>query len=218
MFTERKRRKREQKVKDGDGRPLKPFRGRQQLSRALFHLDLRAADGSPARYSVDVPYWQRFVTSDGHGKAHLYLNGRHHAESTLPATFPVPGGVIDVLPTPFGLKRCHYLTEDGTERQLVPDPRSAEGRRARLSRERPALSRFIGVLSVLLLLVPLALIIPQIVEPLSRIPPVAERVGTFTSPFDVPGWLNAVLALLASMGGVERATRLRFNAFLDGAN
>ncbi|WP_406486387.1 hypothetical protein [Streptomyces phaeochromogenes] len=46
----------------------------------------------------------------------------------------------------FGLKRCRRVTAEGTEHQLVPDRDSAEGCRAHLDREHPALSRLLGPL------------------------------------------------------------------------
>lgn len=218
VIKERRRREAAKRLKDGNGRPLKRFRWWQPLSRALFHLPLIHGDGHRTVYSVDVPYWQRVMTEDGKGRAHLYLNGRHHLESALPAVFPVPGGAVEVEPTAFGLKRCHYVTAGGDERQLVPDERSAEGRRARLDREHPALSRLVRAVSLVLLVVPILLVVPQIAEAVSRVPPVAERFGTFASPVDLPLWLNVALGLCASTSSVERATRLRWNALLDGGN
>ncbi|MBM2615947.1 hypothetical protein JIG36_10300 [Actinoplanes sp. LDG1-06] len=222
MLTEWKRRKAAERVKPGNGRPLKPFRWWQQLNRALFHLPLVDADGRQVVYSVDVRHWQQFTTEDGKGKAHLYADGRHIAESKLPAAFPVndgtaEGGIIEVKESAFGLKRCHFIAADGSERQLTPDPASAEGRRARLDRERPGLSRGISVFSVLLLFGPLALLALQLAESITRIPPVAERFGTFTSPVDLPLWLNVTLGVVAAAASTERALRLRYSTILDGS-
>jgi hypothetical protein len=211
MFDESRRRRAVRRVRPGDGRPLKRFRWWQQLNRALFYLPLTLDDGRQAVYAVDVSHTERAMSEDGKGKADLYLDGRHHAESRLPAAFPVPGGLIEVAATQFGLKRCHYVTDQGTERQLVPDERSAEGRRARLERERPALSRWIGFASLVLLGVPALLLIPQLVEVVFDIPPVAERFGTFTSPVDLPLWLNIALGLGAATASTERAMRLRYS-------
>ncbi|WP_150253464.1 hypothetical protein [Nocardiopsis deserti] len=218
MINERKQREAAKRIRSGNDRPLKRFRWWQPLSRALFHLPLTDGGGRRVVYSVDIPYWQRVMTEDGKGKAHLYLDGGHHLESTLPAAFPVPGGVIEVESTAFGLKRCHYVTAEGDVRQLVPDARSAEGRRARLDREHPALSRLVRAVSLVLLIVPIVLVVPQIIEGVSHVPPIAERFGTLTSPVDLPLWLNVALGLCASTSSVERATRLRWNALLDGSS
>ncbi|MCK9868978.1 hypothetical protein MRI28_04810 [Nocardiopsis dassonvillei] len=217
MFEERRRRRAVRRVGPGNGRALKPFRWWQLTSRALFYLALGDADGRRTVYAVHVDHTQRFFSEDGKGRADLYLDGRHHAESRLPAVFPVRGGVIEVAATAFGLRRCHYVTDEGTEHQLVPDPRSGEGRRARLERAHPVLSRWIGVLSLLLLVVPAVLLVPQLVEVAFELPPVAERFGTFTSPVHLPVWLNTALALGAAAASTERALRLRYNWLLDSA-
>ncbi|WDZ88343.1 hypothetical protein [Nocardiopsis sp. HUAS JQ3] len=217
MFEERRRRRAVRRVGPGNGRALKPFRWWQLTSRALFYLALGDADGRRTVYAVHVNHTQRFFSEDGKGRADLYLDGRHHAEARLPAVFPVRGGVIEVAATAFGLRRCHYVTDEGSEHQLVPDPRSGEGRRARLEREHPVLSRWIGVLSLLLLVVPAALLVPQLVEVAFELPPVAERFGTFTSPVDLPVWLNTALGLGAAAASAERALRLRYNWLLDSA-
>jgi hypothetical protein len=141
----------------------------------------------------------------------------HHAESKLPAAFPVEGGTIEVEATDFGLRRCHYVTAAGVERQLVPDPASAEGRRARLGREHPTLSRWIGIFSVVLLVVSLLLLVPQLVEAVTLVPPVAERFGTFESPVDLPVWASSALGLAAVLASTERALRLRHHWLLDSA-
>lgn len=215
MFKKWQRRRAVQRVKPGNGRPLKRFRWWQPLSRALFHLSLDDGYGRSAEYAVDVHYLHRLMSEEGHGKASLYLDGRHHAVSTLPAVFPVQGGVIEVVPTSFGLKRCHYVTDEGAEHQLVPDRRSAEGRRARLDREHPVLSRCLGVASLLVLAFSLLLLVPQLAETVLEIPPLTERFGTFTSPVQLPTWLNIGLALATATASVERALRLRYHWLLD---
>ncbi|MBT2229388.1 hypothetical protein [Nonomuraea sp. NEAU-A123] len=215
MFKEWRRRRAVQRVQPGNGRSLKRFRWWQPLSRALFYLPLKNDDGRQVVYAIDVNYVQRFLSDDGKGKAHLYLDGKHHAESKLPAAFPVQGGTIEVAPTAFGLKRCHYVTAEGAEHQLIPDRSSGEGRRAHLDREHPALSRWIGFFSLILLVIPLLLLIPQLIEVVFKLPPVTQHFGTFTSPIRLPGWLNFTLALGAAAAGWERALRLRYNWLLD---
>ncbi|GLU47614.1 hypothetical protein [Nocardiopsis ansamitocini] len=215
MFEEWRRRRAARRVEPGDGRPLKRFRRWQPLSRALFSLSSEGDDGRLVVYAVDVDHGQRFLSEDGKGRAHLYLDGRHHAESVLPAAFPVRGGTIEVEESTFGLKRCHYVTVEGTEYRLVPDPRSGEGRRVRFDREHPVLSRWVGFSSLALAVVSLALVLPQLVEAAFLLPPVAQRFGTFTSPVDLPAWLNVTLGLGITLAGAERALRLRYNWLLD---
>jgi hypothetical protein len=214
LFEEWRQRRAAKRVTRGDGRALQRFRWWQLPGRALFYLRL-AHDGRQTIYAVDVRHWQN--QSSGNVKAHLYLDGRLHAESKIPAAFPVPGGTIEVAMSGFGIKRCHYVTADGVERRLVPDPASAEGRRARLDRKHPALSRWIGRFSLIMLLIGAGILALQIIEPVSRIPPVAARIGSFESPIHLPLWLNITLGLAAAAASTERALRLRYNWLLDGA-
>lgn len=217
MFKEWRHRRAVQRVKPGDGRSLKHFRWWQILSRALFHLRLMDDDGRQAVYAVDVRH-QNYSSSSGRVIAHLYLDGRHHAESTVPAVFPVRGGTVEVRTSGFGLKRCHYVTAEGAEFQLTPDPASAEGRRARFDRAHPALSRCIGFLSAIVLVIGLVLLILQLAEQVTRDPEgVAQYVGTFTSPIDLTAWGNVVLGVATVAASTERALRLRYSRLLDGA-
>ncbi|MER5219254.1 hypothetical protein [Streptomyces flaveus] len=215
MLKEWRHRRAVQRVKPGDGRELKRFRWWQSLTRALFHLRLTHDDGRQTVYTVDVKHQNQ---SEGYVKAHLYLDGRHHAESKVPAVFPVQGGTVEVRTSGFGLKRCHYVTAEGAEFQLVPDPASAEGRRARFDRAHPALSRWIGFLSVIVLVIGLVLLILQLAEQVTRAPEgLAQYVGHFTSPIDLPAWGNTVVGLVTAVASTERALRLRFSRLLDGA-
>ena len=214
MLQEWRRRRAVQRVKPGDGRPLQRFRWWQMfLGRALLHLQLTGGDGGPVVYSVDVRHWGD--KDDGVVRARLYRDGRHHAESKVPAFFPVDGGTIEVATSAFGVRRCHYVAFDGKQCQLTPDPKSAEGRRARLERERPGLSRVIGFVSVVMLIVGVGLNLLQVLEPISRIPPIAENLGVFESPIHLPLWLNIALGLAAGLASTERALRLRFHWLLD---
>ena len=214
MFAEWRRRRAAGRVKRGDGRPLQPFRWWQLLSRSLFSLSLPGADGRRAVYTVDV---RPMGDENGVVRADLYLDGRHSASSRVPAAFPVDGGVIEVAATVFGLKRCHYVTPDGVEQQLAPDPRSAAGRRLRLEHDHPALSRSIGSASVVLLVGGLSVVVLELVDVVGRIPPVVDRYGGFASPVQLPLWLTVTLGLGAVAASVERGLRLRYHWLLDGA-
>ncbi|MCB7137454.1 hypothetical protein [Cellulosimicrobium marinum] len=213
MFSKRRRAAR--RLRPGDGHALARYRWWQPLSRALLHVRLVGPDGREETWSVDVRLWGD--SEDGDVRARLYRDGRHDATSRLPAAFPVPGGTIEVEASGYGLKRCHYVPDDGgPARQLVPDPASAEGRRARLERDRPGVSRAVGVVSWGVLVVALVLGVPQIVEQVSQIPPVAENLGTFTSPVHLSGTLNVALVVATVLASTERALRLRYHWLLDG--
>ncbi len=215
MFANWRRKRAVAKVKPGDGHALPRYRWWQPLTRTLFYLPLTAEDGTQQTWSVDVRLWG---DDDGVVQADLFLDGAHHARSTVPASFPVPGGTIEVATSNYGLKRCHYVREDGVTRQLSPEPASAEGRRARMEQNHSGLSKAIGALSILILLAALLLGLPQLVEQITHIPPIAERVGTFTSPIRLPGWVNITLTVAALLASIERALRLRNHWLLDGGS
>jgi hypothetical protein len=215
MFETSRRQRASRRVKPGNGRPLQRFRWwHLPLGRGLFSLQPSSADRRTATCAVDVRRWGK--QSGGEAIAHLYLDGRHHARSRIPAVFSVEGGVIEVAMSRFGIKRCHYVTAEGQERQLDPDPKSAVGRRARLERNHLAASRVIGLVSVLLLVIGVGLNVLQLIEPISRVPAIAGHLGTFTSPIRLPLWLNLTLALGAALASMERGLRLRYHWLLDG--
>lgn len=215
MLSDRQRRKGAKRTRPGDGRPLQPFRWWHLLSgRKLFSLPLVRSDGSRADYVVDVRMSGK--QSGDFGMVHIYLDGRHHAESPLPAVMPVEGGVIEVSESTSGLRRAHYIPNEGDAVQLIPHPASAIGRRLRFDREHPTLSRTIGAISIVLLVVGVGVNGLQLLEPLSQIPPVAAQFGEFMSPLHLPLWANVTLGLAAGFASAERALRLKFNWLLDG--
>ena len=203
-----------QRVKPGDGRPLSRFRWWQLLGRSLLYLHLKTGDGRQAVYAIDVRHGGNSTT--GEIEASLFLDGRHHAQSRTPARFPVEGGTIDVKTSAFGLKRAHYVAADGTERQLTPDAHSAEGLRERFDQTHPGLSSLVGTITLVVLILGLLILLPQLVATLSQIPPVAENIGTFTSPIELSGWWNTAITLVTGIASTERALRLRHNWLLDG--
>jgi hypothetical protein len=214
MIREWRRGQALRRVEPGDGRPLKRFRWWQIPSRALFHLRLTLPDGRQEVYSVDVRHGQN--QSSGNVRARLYLGGRLHSQARIPAVLPVPGGVVEVRMSGFGLKRCHYVTDDGAEHQLTPEPASAEGRRARLDRSHPTLSRCLAALSASVLVAALAVLVPQLVEQLTAPAAVARHTGRFHSPVDLTTWGNIAVGIATAVASTERALRLRYSRLLDG--
>ncbi len=145
----------------------------------------------------------------------LYVDGVQVHRANLPAAFPVPGGVIEVAASPYGLSRMHVVSEDGQERVLQPHPHSLEGLRARFAQRFPGISRVIGVAAVLVLLGGLALFVPQLLELVTRTEVVAQYVGTFTSPIRLPEWANTALLVAGILAALERALTLRNHWLID---
>ena len=215
MFQQWRRRRAVERIEPGDGAALGRFRWWQLLGRSLFHIELAGPDGRALRYSVDVRQWR--TDDNGYVKVHLYRDGRRHAVSRAPALFPVGGGTIEVAASSFGLKRCHYVDDTGAAQQLTPDARSPEGRRARFERRRPVLSRVVGAISIVALLVGVALLLQQIAVPILQIPPIAEQIGPVEPLIRLPLWLTISLGVAAAIASTERALRLRYHWLLDAA-
>ena len=195
------------RVRAGSGEPLRRYRWWQMFGRSLRSITLPAANGTTATYTVDVRHSGDLA--DGEIRARLYVNGALQSYAKMPTRFVVPGGHIEVAVTSFGLKRCHYVTADGAEQQLSPDPASAEGRRARLHHRHPGLSRTIGFASTVFVIVGLCVEVPQIVAALFHIPLIADSIGSFTSPVQLPLQANLLIGLAAVVGSTERSLRLR---------
>ena len=96
-------------------------------------------------------------------------------------------------------------------------PGTLEYRRAALTRDHPRTSRAIAVTAVLILLVNLVLAAPVWLEMVTSIPEVADRVGTFTSPVLLPGWLLGTLTVAGVVAAVERAVTFVIEIWLCGA-
>jgi hypothetical protein len=195
------------RVRAGSGEPLRRYRWWQMFGRSVRSITLPAADGTASTYTVDVRHAGDMT--DGVIRARLYVDGALRAFAKMPTRFAVPGGHIDVAITGFGLKRCHFVRADGTEQELWPDPASAEGRRAQLHHRHPALSRIIGLVSIALVGIGLCIEVPQIIDSLSHIPAIADSIGTFTSPIQLPLHVNLLIGLAAVIGSTERALRMR---------
>lgn len=219
VFKEWRRRRRIGKVKPGDGRALKPYRWWQLFSRHLFYLDLTEEhgpgdDGVPHRYAVHVSWWKS--DDNGYSVAHLYREGRQHAVAPVPAIFPVPGGAIEVRLSDLGLRRMHYVSDDGEARLLTPDPRSAEGLRARWGQRHPRASSWLGRLAIMVLLGAAIVELPQLLELVTSWDPISERVGTFSSPINLPSWANISILAVSLLAAMERALTLRHHWLIDG--
>lgn len=219
MFKKWRRRRQLGKIRAGDRSALGDFRFWQVFHRTLFFIELGDEPTGTHVYAVDVHYFADDI-SDSEGKraksqAALYRDGVQLYRSNLPATFPVPDGVIEVAVSMYGLTRMHYVGEDGEERILQPDRRTQEGLRARFGQRFPRLSAFIGGFAIVILLVGLVLGVPQMVELITHIDAVAERVGTFNSPIRLPNWANTTLFVAGIIAASERALTLRNHWLID---
>lgn len=226
MFRRRRIERRLRKVQPGDARPLEDFRVWQLLTRSVFFLDLVDGRGGTHSYAVDVRHLADELETDDESEtgdgpksgaipAALFRDGVQVHRSDLPAAFPVPGGVVDVATSLYGLTRMHFVADAGQERTLRPHPRSLEGLRARFGRRFPRTSAVIGAVAVVVLLAGLVVALPLGLEMITRIELVAEHVGTFVSPISLPGWASTTLLVAGILAAIERALTLRNHWLVD---
>jgi hypothetical protein len=213
VFTEYRRRWQLSRAKPGDGSRLPDYRLWQLFSRSLFSVDL--ADGTGGRHVFEVDVRHGRDSSSSKRPAALYRDGVQVQAGNLPVAFPVPGGVIEVAVSQFGVKRMHLVGDDGREHVLHPHPRSAEGLRARFDRRFPRTSAVIGAVGLVVLLVGLAFALSAAAEQITRVEAVAAYVGTFVPPVRLPGWAAFPLAVAGVLAAVDRALRLRSTWMAD---
>lgn len=207
MFKRYRRSWQLSKAKPGDGSRLQPYRFWHLLSRSLFAIELADPAGRRHLFEVDVRHSADSTTK--RSPASLYRDGVQVLRGNVPITFPVPDGVIEVATTLYGVKRIHYVREDGHEQVLSPNPRSLEGRRARFDRRFPRTSAVIGAVGLVVLLVGLAVTLSVAAEQITRVEVVAAHIGTFTSPVPLPGWAELALAIAGALAATDRALRLK---------
>ncbi len=196
------------RARPGDGSPLPRYRLWQLFSRSLFSIEL-----DDQVFEVDVRHLRD--SSSSKRPAALYRDGVQIHQGNVPVAFPVPGGVIEVAVSPYGVKRMHVVEDDGHERVLRPHPRSQEGLRARFDRRFPRTSAAIGVIGLVVLLVGLAVTLSLVAEQVTRVEIVAAQVGTFTSPIHLPGWAKVALPAAGFLAAMDRALRLKSTWMAD---
>ena len=208
MFKDYRRRWQRSKAKQGDGSTLRRYRPWQLFSRSLFAIEL--ADHV---FEVDVRHLRD--SSSSKRPAALYRDGVQLYQGNVPVAFPVPGGVIEVATTQYGVKRMHHVADDGREQVLRPHPSSQEGLRARFDRRFPRTSATIGAVGLVVLLVGLAVTLSVAAEQITRIEVVAQHLGTFTAPIHLPGWAKFALPAAGALAAVDRALRLKSTWMAD---
>ncbi|MDN5687146.1 MAG: hypothetical protein L0G94_10805 [Brachybacterium sp.] len=221
MFATPRRRRQLRRARPGDGSALRDLRWWHLLTRTQFFLEPSAEQGRPGRYAVDVRYLAseleggKLAEGSRHAPVSLYRDGIQQHIANPPVAFAVPGGVIEVATSAYGLTRMHHVPEDGPARALRPHPRSLEGLRARFGRRFPRASALIGALAIVVLLAGLVLMVPQAAELVTGMEVIAERVGTFTSPISLPVWANTALLVAGILAATERALTLRHHWLID---
>lgn len=178
--------------------------------RSTFSIALKDGDHEDdllREYTVDVDYFDWDIR--------LYTDGVQTAVGSYPVRFPVPDGLIHADLSLYGAQRMHYEPDVGEPVLLKPHRHSLEGLRAAVDRRHPLASRIISWTAIATLLIGLAVFIPLLVQRISEIEWVAENIGTFVSPINLPGWLNGTLLVAGIFAALERALTIRSHCLID---
>ncbi|QGM29971.1 hypothetical protein GI482_06080 [Bacillus sp. N3536] len=198
------------KIKEGDGHLLKKYRIWNIFTHSLFHIEItNDTDGKITNYAIRSRYFAEEPSVD------LYRKGRHVAFSKLPAAFPADNGVIEITNGSSGINRIHYITVQEETFTAYPDKRSIRGFRMWVHKRFPKISSFIGGMAVVILLISIALSVPQLIETISEIPWVSANIGTFVSPITLSVWTNFAIGIASALAGTERALMLRSHWLID---
>jgi hypothetical protein len=179
-------------------RTLRPLGGWDIVTRGRFEAQ---HDGH--LWTVDLDYF------DFGEKLHLYRDGSEVEVQRSPARFRLDDHAeIDAAMSLFGMKRVELVVDDRTT-ELVPVDGTAEGWRLGLERERPGLSRSVGVISWMVLVVALVYEVPQLIAL------VGNALGADVDPpVTLPAAANLLLGLAALAAAIERALRFKTSRWL----
>jgi hypothetical protein len=140
---------------------------------------------------------------------HLYGDGIEVEVQKSPATFRLgASATIEASMSVLGMRQVDLVVE-GETTLLTPVEGTAEAWRLQLERERPDLSRLIGVISWIVLAVALVYEVPQLLALIGGV------IGAdFESPVMLPGAANFILGIAALAAALERALRFKSNRWL----
>lgn len=192
------------KEQPGDGSPLPHASGIVRLWRSTFGLD-----HGGRRYDIAVDFL------DLDERVRLYVDGRHAATQTSPASFAVEDARIDVTFSLYGLSRAH-LVAAGRERRLEPGAGTLERWRQQVHHRHPIASRVASGVSWTVLVVALLV---GVTEGLDLVLPwLADVTGWALpeqSPVRFPEWMTAPAAVLGPIAAIDRALMMRHHWLLD---
>ena len=148
-------------------------------------------------WTVDVDYL------DFGEKLRLYRDGELFEVQKAPATFDVgDGATIEASMSMLGMRRVD-LVDDGSSTTLTPVDGTLEAWRCRFDRERPELSRAVGALSWIVLVVAFPFGIGELLA-----------LAGIDNPLVLGQPLNTLLGLVALAAVLERALRFKSSRWL----
>ncbi len=149
-------------------------------------------------WTVDVDFF------DFSEQLRLYCDGIHVATRKSPARFEIgPGVRIEAAVGAFGMRKIE-LVEGAVSTTLAPAEGTAEAWRVGLARERPDLSRAIGVASFVVLVIAAVYGAIELIE-----------LTGVDAPLGLSAPVGVVLGFAALAAAIERALRLKSNRWLD---
>ncbi len=189
-----------------DPEVLRPLGRWERLVRGRFQTE---HDG--ATYVVDAHYL------DLDERIRLYRDGRLVDVARRRARFPVGRGAhIEAAVAQLGMKYVRLRRDRTVEPEpLRPADGTPEAWRARVDREHPVASRVVGGLALAVVLVVLALELPQLVNLVGTAAPLVG-LDEFRVPAPtLAGWSNVLLVVLGGAAGLERGLSMRYHPLLD---
>jgi hypothetical protein len=177
---------------------LRPLGGWDIVTRGRFQ-----ARHAGHLWTVDLDYF------DFGEKLHLYRDGVEVEVQRSPASFRLDAGAtINASLSVLGMREAD-LAVGGETTALTPVEGTAEGWRLGLERERPGLSRLIGLISWIVLVVALVYEVPQLVAFIGGV-----LGADIEAPFTLPGPANFALGIAALAAALERALRFKSSRWL----
>lgn len=176
----------------------RPYAGWDWLWRGSFGVD-----HAGHRYDIEADYF------DWDERIWLYVDGERREVAKSRAAWPLENGdTLEARMQTYGMSRARIRRADGTIIPLEAVAGSGEHWRQRMATERPELHRALSRGSLAVLLVSLALAVPQWLAGLLGV------VGIDWTPwFELPGWATGAVTALAVVAGIERALRLQTDSF-----
>lgn len=184
-----------------DSSALRPIGPWDALWRGSFSVEHGGLE-----YVVDVDYF------DLKERINLYQSGVRVEVHASPARFEIDAHTsIEAAMSLYGMKYVDLVTADGgVRRAFTPRAGTGEAWRARLARDHPVLSRWIGTASWSVLVFAAIAQLPVIYNST-----LAHFTGVLVPTFGFPEGVNAALGVAGILAALDRALSVKHSKWLD---